>query len=95
LNNQEQKGKKEKKKKRNTRRNGKIFGTVVLIGFITMAMLACMAAMYIKTVILPNVALSLDSFPLNLSTSVYYEDDAGQPALLQRLHGRPSPAVHG
>jgi len=67
----------------------RVLGTVALIGLVTCAMLACMAALYIKLVIIPDSQLKLTDFSLNLTTTVYYNDpESGQPVEMQpKLHG--------
>lgn len=67
---------------------GKVLGTLVLVGVITCAILACFAAVYIKTVIMPDAGLDLKSFDTKLSSTIYYTDKTtGQPVELQTLHG--------
>ena len=67
---------------------GKVLGTLVLVGILTCAILACFAAVYIKTVILPNTHLDLTLFETKLSSTIYYTDSAtGQAVELQTLHG--------
>lgn len=66
----------------------RVLGTIALIGLVTCAMLACMAAVYIKLVIVPDADLKLTDFSLNLTTAVYYNDEkSGQPKEMQQLHG--------
>jgi len=66
----------------------RVLGTIALIGLVTCAMLACMAALYIRLVIVPDADLKLTDFSLNLTTTVYCNDtDNGQPKELQQLHG--------
>lgn len=66
----------------------KVLGTVILIGIITGAIMACFAAVYIKTVIMPEARLELTDFSLDLTTTMYYTDpDTGQRVAMQTLHG--------
>lgn len=66
----------------------KVLGTILLIGITTGAMLACFAAIYIKTVIIPQTELKLTDFSLDLTTTMYYTDpDSGQRVEMQTLHG--------
>lgn len=61
--------------------------TIVLIFVITMAMLACMAAAYIKNVILPEADLKLDEYNPNLTSTMYYKDpDTGDYVEMQDLY---------
>ncbi|MDO4517445.1 MAG: transglycosylase domain-containing protein [Bacillota bacterium] len=61
--------------------------TIVLIFVITMAMLTCMAAAYIKNVILPEADLKLDSFNPNLTSTMYYRDpETGNYVEMQDLY---------
>ena len=67
---------------------GKVLGTILLVGVLTCAILACFAAVYIKTVILPETHLDLTLFETKLSSTIYYTDKTtGQPVELQALHG--------
>ena len=67
---------------------GKVLGTILLVGILTCAIMACFAAVYIKTVILPETHLDLTLFETKLSSTIYYTDKAtGQPVELQALHG--------
>ena len=67
---------------------GRVVGTLVLIGLITSALLACFAAVYIKNVIMPDASLDLDWFNMDLSTTLYYEDrGTGDYQELSTLHG--------
>ena len=52
----------------------KILGTLLLIGICTGAMLCCFAAVYIKTVILPEAALDLGTIDVNENSIMYYQD---------------------
>ncbi len=65
----------------------KVIGTFFLVGLITCAMLACMAVMYIKVVIMPNVGLELGNFDMNLTSTIYYTDQSGNNKVLRTLHG--------
>lgn len=48
--------------------------TIVLIFIITVAMMACMAAAYIKNVIIPAADLKLEDYTTNLTSTMYYRD---------------------
>ena len=66
---------------------GKIFGTLLLIGIITSVILACFAANYIRTVIVPQAHLEAN-FVMNQTSTIYYKDSAtGQYVEHLALHG--------
>lgn len=66
----------------------RVLGTLFLIGVLTCAMLACLAVMYIKIIILPNAGLRVEDFNTNLSTNMYYTDPAtGNNVVMQTLYG--------
>ena len=52
----------------------KILGTLILVGICTGAILCCFAAMYIKTVILPEAKLDLGTVDVNENSIMYYLD---------------------
>lgn len=68
--------KRSKQTRRNRKKHGRAFKvimTIVLIFVITTAMLVCMAAAYIKNVIIPQADLQLDTFDASMSlTSTMY-----------------------
>ena len=64
-----------------------VLGTLLLIGIVTGAFLACYAAVYIKTAVLPNATLDLDAYTLNENSVIYYYDDNGQARELTTLVG--------
>ena len=49
---------------------GKVLGTILLIGVLTCAFLACFAAVYIKTVILPDAHVEAQSYSTALSSTI-------------------------
>jgi len=65
----------------------KILGTLLLVGLTTGALLACFAAVYVKTVIIPLTPLDLDNFQAGLNSVLYYTDDDGTTHELRTLHG--------
>ncbi len=67
-------------------RVGKVLGTLLLLGIVTGAFMACYAAVYIKTVIIPQASLDLSSYSLNENSVISYEKD-GQLVELQTLVG--------
>ena len=66
----------------------KVFGTVLLILAITGMLFACVFAYYVKTCLTPNLDLSLDDYKLNQSSTIYYQDAAGEWRELSTLSGR-------
>ena len=66
----------------------KVIGTLILIGCTTGAILACFAATYIQTVIIPQSYLDASAYSMNLSSTIYYTDPAtGEAKELRTLHG--------
>lgn len=65
----------------------KVLGTLLLIGLITGVILACFAATYIKTVIMPQAPLE-GNFVMDQSSVIYYPDaSTGQYVEHLSLHG--------
>ncbi|MGI5962923.1 MAG: transglycosylase domain-containing protein [Lawsonibacter sp.] len=70
---------KKQKKKKIASTVFKVIGTLLLVGLCTSAILCCFAAVYIKTVILPQVDLSLDDFQLGEnSVMLYMNQETGE-----------------
>ncbi len=66
---------------------GKIFGTLVLVGFLTLLIFACIFAMYIKNDLTEQVDFSVEGFELDQTSVIYYQDRAtGQWKELRRLY---------
>ena len=66
---------------------GKVVGTLFLIGMITSVILACFAANYIRTVIIPQAHLDAN-FIMNQTSTIYYKDSAtGEYVEHLALHG--------
>ncbi len=65
---------------------GKVLGTLVLIGVITCAIMACFAVVYVQTYIIPNAHLD-GNFDMNLTSTIYYKDSAGEYVEHLSLHG--------
>ena len=77
-----------KKKRKKHGRGFRVVMTVVLILVITLAMLLCMAAVYIKNVIIPEAGLEMADFNPNLTSTMLYQDpDTGSYVTMQTLHG--------
>ena len=66
----------------------KILGTVLLILLVTGMMFACVFAYYVKTCLTPNLDLSLEDFKLNESSTIWYQDAAGEWHELINLSGK-------
>ncbi|NCE63252.1 transglycosylase [Pseudoflavonifractor sp. 524-17] len=66
----------------------KILGTLILIGIVTCAFLACFAVDYIKEVILPDAHVEAQSYSTALASTIYYIDkNTGQEVEYQSLYG--------
>ena len=66
---------------------GKVLGTLLLVGLLTGIILACFAAVYIKTVILPQAHLEAD-IVMDQSSTIYYQDsETGEYVEHLSLHG--------
>lgn len=66
---------------------GKIFGTLVLVGFLTLLIFACIFAMYIKNDLSKQVDFSVEGFALDQTSVIYYQDrQTGQWQELRRLY---------
>ena len=68
-------------------RVGKVLGTLLLIGIVTSAFMACYAPVYITNVIIPEATLDLSAYTINENSVIKYEDDNGQLVDLQTLVG--------
>ena len=66
---------------------GKVFGTMVLVLFLTMLIFACLFALYVKNNLSAQVD-SIDGFTLDQTSVIYYEDPkTGQDVVLRKLYG--------
>ncbi|MBO5727808.1 MAG: penicillin-binding protein, partial [Oscillospiraceae bacterium] len=65
----------------------KAVGTLLLVLLTTSVLLACFAAVYVKSVIMPMADLDLDSFRVGINSTLYYTDSRGQAQELRTLHG--------
>ena len=66
---------------------GKIFGTLVLTGFLTLLIFLCIFAMYIKSDLSQQVDFSVEGFALDQTTVIYYQDrTTGQWKELKKLY---------
>ena len=66
----------------------KVIGTVLLVLLLTGMMFACVFAYYVKTCLTPNLDLSLEDFKLNESSTIWYQDAAGEWRELVKLSGK-------
>ncbi|MEG1396430.1 MAG: hypothetical protein RSC82_05565, partial [Oscillospiraceae bacterium] len=53
---------------------GKVLGTMLLIGLTTGLIMACFAAVYVQTAIIPNANLDLGEISMDLSSTMFYTD---------------------
>ena len=66
---------------------GKVFGTMVLVLFLTTLIFACLFALYVKNDLSAQVD-SIDGFTLDQTSVIYYEDPkTGQDVVLRKLYG--------
>ena len=66
---------------------GKIFGTLLLTGFLALLIFACIFAMYIKNDLSNQVDFSIESFALDQSSVIYYQDrETGEWKELKKLY---------
>lgn len=66
-----------------------LVGTLLLIGVITGCFMACFAAVYVKTAVMPKTHLDLSSYTMNENSVIYYQDkDTGELVELQTLTGK-------
>lgn len=70
------------------RRFGKVLGTIILVGAISLVIFACIFTAYLRNYLMPQVSFSLDSFRLNQTSVIYYQDKStGEYQALQNLYG--------
>lgn len=70
------------------RRFGKVLGTILLVGAISLVIFACIFTAYLRNYLMPQVSFSLDSFRLNQTSVIYYQDKStGEYQALQNLYG--------
>ena len=66
---------------------GKVFGTLVLTGFLALLIFLCIFAMYIKNDLSEQVDFSLEGFSLDQTSTIYYQDrTTGQWKELKKLY---------
>lgn len=67
---------------------GRFFGTIFLVCMISLVVFACIFTAYLRNYLMPQVSFSLDSFKLNQTSVIYYQDkDTGEYETLQNLYG--------
>lgn len=70
------------------RRFGKVLGSVMLVLAISLVIFACIFTAYLRNYLMPQVSFSLDSFRLNQTSVIYYQDKStGEYQALQNLYG--------
>lgn len=66
---------------------GKVFGTIVLVGFLTLLVFLCIFAMYIRNDLSEQVDFSVEGFALDQTSVIYYEDrETGRWKELKKLY---------
>ncbi len=69
------------------KRAGKIIGTIALVCFLAALIFACIFAVYVKTFLKPQLDFDYDSFALNQTSVIYYQDrNTGEYRVLQTLY---------
>lgn len=68
---------------------GKVFGTLVLTGFLTLLVFICIFAVYIKNDLSEQVDFSVEGFALDQTSVIYYQDrDTGEWKELKELYSQ-------
>lgn len=62
-------------------------GTLLLVVILTGSLVCCYAAIYVKTVIMPNSEIDMSAYTMDENTIIYYYDDAGNPVQMDTLSG--------
>ena len=66
----------------------KLFGSLLLVVLIAGLLFACIFAYYVKTFLTPNMDLSLEDYQLSESSTIWYQNSAGEWAELAPLVGQ-------
>lgn len=67
---------------------GKVVGTCVLVGILTLLIFACLFALYVKNDLSTQVDFSIEGFALDQTSVIYYTDPkTGEDVVLQKLYG--------
>ena len=70
------------------RKFGKAVGSVLLVLAISFVIFACIFTAYLRNYLMPQVSFSLDSFRLNQTSVIYYQNKStGEYQALQNLYG--------
>ena len=70
------------------RKFGKTVGSVLLVLAISFVIFACIFTAYLRNYLMPQVSFSLDSFRLNQTSVIYYQNKStGEYQALQNLYG--------
>lgn len=62
-------------------------GTLLLVIVLTGSLVCCYAAIYVKTVIMPNSEIDMSAYTMDENTIIYYYDDNDNPVQLDTLSG--------
>lgn len=54
-------------------------GTLLLVGIVTASFVACYAAVYVKTAVIPEATLDLSAYTMNENSVIYYYDENKNP----------------
>ncbi len=65
----------------------KVFGTLCLVGVLTIGIFAWIFMTYVRTSLAPELEVDLDSFTMNLSSTILYQDSDGNWQELEALYG--------
>ena len=66
----------------------KIFGSILLILLIASLLFACVFAYYVKNFLTPQMDLSLEDYQLSESSTIWYQNSAGEYQELVTLAGQ-------
>ena len=64
----------DKPKRNGWRVFGRVIGTIVLVGVLTVLVFACLFALYVKNDLAAQNDFSLEGFALDQTSVIYYED---------------------
>ncbi len=69
-------------------RIGKVFGTLLLVGFLTLLVFVCIFAMYIKNDLSEQVDFTVEGYAMDQTSVIYYQDrSSGEWKVLKELYG--------
>ena len=66
----------------------KVFGSILLVLLIAGLLFACIFAYYVKNFLTPSMDLSLEDFQLSESSTIWYQNSAGEWQQLKTLAGK-------